>query len=88
MLYVAIVSSMILLTISLAAAAAPVPRISADELKSRLGEESLIVLDVRASRDWNGSDDKIDGAQRIDQRELSQWVDNHAKGKTIVFYCA
>lgn len=82
-----LVTVMVLFTVSFAVAAAPVPRMSTDELKSHLGDEDLIVLDVRASRDWNGSNDKIDGAQRIDQRKLGQWVDDHAKGKTIVLYC-
>jgi hypothetical protein len=86
--YVAIVSSMIFLSVSLVVAAAPVPRISTDDLKSRLGDEGLIVLDVRAGRDWNGSSVKIEGAQRIDQTKLGQWADNHAKGQTIVLYCA
>jgi rhodanese-related sulfurtransferase len=90
MLYVTLVSLMILLSVSLAAfaAAAPVPRMSTDDLKSRLDDEGLIVLDVRASRDWNGSNDKIEGAQRIDQKKLGTWADNQAKGQTIVLYCA
>ncbi len=87
MVYATIVSAVIFLTVSLAGAAV-VPRMTTDELKSRLGDEGLTVLDVRASGDWAGSNVKIIGAERIDQRALGQWVESHAKGQTIVLYCA
>ncbi len=59
-----------------------------DELKSMLGTDDLVVLDVRAGRDWSSSEYKIQGAIRVDPGEVSSWAGNYDKGKTIVLYCA
>ena len=41
------------------------------DLKEKLGDPKLIVLDVRSSGDWNGSPIKIKGAVRVDSKRLS-----------------
>ncbi len=86
--YVAVVTTVLLLAVAFAASAAPVPRISTDELKLRLGEDSVLVLDVRANRDWLGSSHKIVGAERVDPGKINLWANNYSGGKTIVLYCA
>ena len=65
-----------------------VPRMTVDELKSRLGTADVVVLDVRSGRDWNAADTKITGAVRANPGEVSQWSADFPKGKTIVLYCA
>ncbi len=65
-----------------------VPRMTKEELKSRLGSPDLVLLDVRAGKDWTGSDRKIAGATREDPREVEKWGEKYAKGKTLVLYCA
>ena len=70
-----------------------------DELKSMLGTDNLVVLDVRepsetaggkirAGRDWSSSEYKIQGAIRADPGKVSSWAGNYDKGKTVVLYCA
>ena len=59
-----------------------------DELKSMIGSEELVVLDVRAGRDWSSSEFKIKGAQRADPGDVDSWAGNYSKDKTIVLYCA
>ena len=65
-----------------------VPRMSAGELNSRLGDSDVVVLDVRGSWDWGPAESKIAGAERVDPRAVGQWLDRYPKEKTIVLYCA
>jgi hypothetical protein len=65
-----------------------VPRMTIDELKSRLTDSSLTVIDVRQPNDWNGSSVKIKGAVREDPSKVSDWASKYSKDKTLVFYCA
>ena len=83
-----VMTSIFLFAASVAAMAASVPRMTADELKMHLGEADYQVLDVRAGGDWAGSTVKIAGAERVEPRAVDQWVDNYDKEKTIVLYCA
>lgn len=63
---------------------AEVPTMEKEELKSLLGQESLVIVDVRTGRDWSTSEFKIQGAVRAD---LSS-VGNQPKDNTFVYYCA
>jgi 3-mercaptopyruvate sulfurtransferase SseA len=65
-----------------------VPRITKEKLKEMLGNPEVIIIDVRANTDWNGSNLKIKGAVREDPRKLSTWEDKYPKDKTLVLYCA
>ena len=70
------------------AAAQEVPRMTPQELASRLGNPDLVVLDVRAEADWRASDSKVQGALREDPRRVGNWAARYSKLKTIVLYCA
>jgi len=65
-----------------------VPRITKEELKRRFSDPNLIVIDVRANVDWDGSPLKIRGALREDPRRVNSWMDKYPKDKTLVFYCS
>jgi len=65
-----------------------VPRISKDDLKARLGSPDLVLLDVRAKNDWEGSNEKIVGAVRKDPQTVDSWAGTLPKDKEIVLYCA
>lgn len=69
-------------------AAGEVPRMELDELKARLGDPTLVILDVRQIGDWNASSTKIKGAIREESTSVSDWASNYSKDKTIVLYCA
>jgi hypothetical protein len=64
-----------------------VPRIQVDELNARLGDPLLVVIDVRAAGDWDGSNAKIRGAIREKGKGVSDWAPNYSTDKTIVLYC-
>ncbi len=64
-----------------------IPRMGVDELKARLGEPGLVVIDVRASGDWESGSLKIKGAIREDSKKVSSWSSNYFKDKPIILYC-
>jgi len=65
-----------------------VPLMSTDELKSRLGDGDLTVLDVRSDWDWNQSAEKISGAERAKPGAAEEWVGKYPKDRTLVLYCS
>ena len=58
-----------------------------DELKTQLGSDNLVILDVRTGRDWSTSEFKIQDAIRVDGKDLSV-AEKHKKSDTFVLYCA
>jgi rhodanese-related sulfurtransferase len=67
--------------------AVSVPVMNKDELKSLLGSENLVILDVRSEPDWSSSEFKIKDAVRVDNGNLSI-VRNYPKNSIFVLYCA
>ena len=57
-------------------------------MKSWLADPQVVILDVRAPDDWQGSDKKIKGAVRQDPKEVKTWAASLPKEKKIVLYCA
>jgi hypothetical protein len=70
------------------ALAADIPRMTKDELKAKLGNPEVVILDVRSPSDWDKSDLKIKGAVREDPADAKAWLGNYQKDKTYVLYCA
>jgi len=68
--------------------AANVERMTKEELKKNMGEETVLILDVRAGRDWSSSEFKIMGAHRVAPSDFKSWSDKYPKDKTLVLYCA
>ena len=61
-------------------------RITAAELNTMLGERQAVIVDVRESRDWESSDEKIMGAIRLDPGNLDPANLPIAKNATLVLY--
>jgi hypothetical protein len=61
-----------------------VPRMSVDELNSRLNDPSLTIIDVRAPGDWNSSSTKVKGSVRETIDKIEEWAPRYAKDKNIV----
>ena len=62
------------------------PLLDKKTIKSWLSDREVIILDVRASKDWNVSDKIIKGAVRQDPDEVKTWAANLPKNKKIVLY--
>ncbi len=65
-----------------------VPRMTQEEAKSVLGKPDVILIDVRAPKDWNASSSKIRGAIREDPSNIAGWAEKYPKEKTLLLYCA
>lgn len=61
---------------------------SKDELKQHLGNSDIIILDVRAGRDWSSSEFKIKGAVRENPSDFEKWSSTYPEDKKLVLYCA
>jgi len=83
-----LVSLVVFLAASLASGADGFTVISKDQLKEELAKPDVMVIDVRATHDWDSSQWKIQGAQRQSPAEVKEWVGKYPKDKTIVLYCA
>jgi len=68
--------------------AAEAPRMEKEQLKARLGNPDVVVLDVRTSNDWAVTKEKIKGAVRENPRDVEELSGKYPKDKTIVLYCA
>jgi hypothetical protein len=64
-----------------------VPRMGINELKARLGDPNTVIIDVRRTGDWSGSEDMVAGAVREDPFNADSWAKDYSKEKTIVLYC-
>ncbi len=62
------------------------PLLDREKVKSSLSDREVIILDVRAPKDWNVSDKKIQGAVRQEPDEVATWAVNLPKNKTIILY--
>jgi len=65
-----------------------VPRMTKEELKPLLGKPDVLVVDVRASGDWEKETLMIQGAIREDPMKVESWMEKYPKDKTLVFYCS
>jgi len=72
---------------ALLASAADAPRMTGEELKSRLGNPETIIIDVRTGASWEESAEKIPGAVREDPETVRTWMSRYPPEKTLVFYC-
>jgi len=68
--------------------AAEAPRIEKDDLKSKLGNPDVVIIDVRSYTDWLLGGDKVKGAVRENYRDFDGWQAKYPKDKTLVLYCA
>jgi hypothetical protein len=64
-----------------------VQKMSTGGLKAQIGNQDVIVIDVRTVHDWENSKTMIKGAVHEDLRFIASWIDKYPKEKTLVFYC-
>lgn len=83
----AVVFMLIWAAVPTASLADQVKRITKEELKSRLGDPMLKIIDVRYEPNWKKSGQKIKGAVREDSTDIRSWIGKYRKDQMIVFYC-
>jgi len=65
-----------------------VPKITKDELRARLNDPQVVILDVRLQEQWDESDRKITGSSHENPDKVQDWIGNYAQNKTYVLLCA
>jgi len=63
-----------------------IQQMSKEDLKSRLEDPSLVILDVRRPQDWKKSGKKIKGAVQENPYKFDNWYARYSKAKTILLY--
>jgi hypothetical protein len=64
-----------------------IPRMTKEDLRAKLGEPMIAIIDVRYTPNWKKSDRKIASAVREDPMELGSWTDRYSKDHILVLYC-
>lgn len=84
----AFIAFVLIASYAVAMDAGSVPRITADELKSRLDKhEKIVIVDARTGGSYSTSPWKIKGDIRMALDEISVKAMNLPKGVMIVTYC-
>jgi hypothetical protein len=74
----------LILVIAWSCAGKDLPLVDKETLKGWLSDPQVLILDVRAGKDWHVSDKKIRGAVRQDPNEVKTWAANLPRDKKIV----
>ena len=65
------------------------PRITKEQLLAMMGNQDVVILDVRESGSWKNSQWKIKGAVREDPtKDVKTWAEKVPQDKTLVLYCS
>jgi hypothetical protein len=63
-----------------------VPGISIHQVKKRLNNSDVVIIDVRKYRNWWRSSKKILSAVRENPSNVGQWAQKYPKNKSLIFY--
>jgi len=61
-------------------------RITKEDLKSMLQDQSLIIIDVRPKSQWDASESKLPGAVNEDPFKADEWSRFYSKDVAVVLY--
>jgi len=65
-----------------------IPRLSPEELRDRLDQPGLYIIDLRHITQWAASDRKIAGAVWENRDSVAEWAGKYPREATLVLYCA
>ncbi len=83
-----LIATLVTTGLALPLAEAGVGLMTKEELKSKLDDPDLVILDVRTGKDWKSSEFKIQGASYVKAKAYTDWVGTYPKDKKYVIYCA
>jgi len=61
-------------------------KITINQLLEKLDNPQMLILDVRTSKSWQASDNKIKGAVRKNPNNFDSWSNSLPKNKSLVLY--
>jgi len=67
---------------------ADVNKMTKEQLKNIMDDDTVSILDARKGRDWSSSEFKIKGADRVDPKKFDISSAIYPKDNTLVLYCA
>ena len=63
-------------------------RITKEELRRRIDNPDVIIVDVRTEPDWKASEVKIKRALYVPLSQVGKLAHTYSRDITLVFYCA
>lgn len=63
-----------------------VRRISTEDLNEMLDHPAVVILDVREKKDWDESEEMIEGAITEDPNHPEVWMGRYSRDLTYVLY--
>ena len=82
----AVAISLVIMVFTTRAVAEDIPRMTKEDLKIRLNDPDVIILDLRFRTQWNAHNFKIPRAVWEDANAVEFWADKYPKDKTLVLY--
>ena len=76
--FLTIIVAVVLLFPFAAVYANDVPLITKEELRPIMSDADVVIIDVRSGRDWSSSEYKIQGAVRVDAKQVTEWSGNYS----------
>ncbi len=62
--------------------------ITKDKLLSLMNDDTVVIIDVRRQKHWDGSEHKIKGAVRLNFEKFFEALAQYPKENTLIVYCA
>ena len=69
-----------------ASSSGDIPFISIEDLRAKLADPSVVILDVRIPKHIAESRFKVKGAIWVNPKEIDQWIHSFSKDATYVLY--
>ncbi len=88
LLGVVLAMALVLTSLGSPEAKSEVALMTKEELKAMMDDDDLVILDVRAGKDWKSSEFKIQGARHVEAKAYGDWAGTYPKAKKFVLYCA
>jgi hypothetical protein len=82
----AVAISLVIMVFTTRAVAEDIPRMTKEDLKLKLGNLDVIILDLRSRKQWHAAKFKIPRAVWEDSYGLAFWAKKYPKDKTLVLY--
>jgi 3-mercaptopyruvate sulfurtransferase SseA len=87
-LIVAVSSTLVGLLLQTSVVQSAVAKMTKEELRAKLGSPDVVIVDMRLGKDWKASEEKIQGAIRVDPEAVESLAAKYPKDTVLVLYCA
>jgi hypothetical protein len=63
-----------------------ITRMTKEDLRAKMSDRNIVIIDVRTEEQWRHSNLVIPGAVHENPEDVESWMDKYPRSKTLVFY--